>query len=419
MALQFDPGAYMAAVQNGQNNEQNNDSRMLQLLQTLGQGISGYQQNKNQMAAQENQSNLQAQQFDMQKKQFDLQKRTSDLENTSLGKLMSSNRLSSPVAPQSMIQQPQNGMGEAMRPQRMNFVEQFRQLQRGNKLNAPQTPQEQEPMSIERLLSPENLPKLSLKQIEMISKVKENLAKSTPDSLKTPGSLDAVLANKVNSGEITMEAALEMKRKMSAPSAGTQKPPTGFRWTSDGSLESIPGGPADAKQQMMAEKESALKQGQLQKAESVIAKVDQALEKVGITTAGMGSNLSFIPGTTAKDLEADIQTIKANLGFNELQEMRRNSPTGGALGQVAVQELQALQATVASLDQAQSPEQLRERLGEIKRRYMNWVQTLQGEMSAGGEMQKPGGLPQAGMVKNGYRFRGGNPADKNNWEKLQ
>lgn len=29
-----------------------------------------------------------------------------------------------------------------------------------------------------------------------------------------------------------------------------------------------------------------------------------------------------------------------------------------------------------------------------------------------------GGLPQAGDVQDGYRFKGGNPADKNNWEKI-
>lgn len=32
--------------------------------------------------------------------------------------------------------------------------------------------------------------------------------------------------------------------------------------------------------------------------------------------------------------------------------------------------------------------------------------------------QKQGAAPAAGMVKDGYRFKGGNPADKNNWEKL-
>jgi hypothetical protein len=30
----------------------------------------------------------------------------------------------------------------------------------------------------------------------------------------------------------------------------------------------------------------------------------------------------------------------------------------------------------------------------------------------------PSAGPKAGEVKDGYRFKGGNPADKNNWQKV-
>lgn len=52
----------------------------------------------------------------------------------------------------------------------------------------------------------------------------------------------------------------------------------------------------------------------------------------------------------ARDNYLAVNTIKANLGFDALQAMRDASPTGGALGQVAVQELEMLQSTVAALD---------------------------------------------------------------------
>ena len=51
-------------------------------------------------------------------------------------------------------------------------------------------------------------------------------------------------------------------------------------------------------------------------------------------------------------------------GFEELQKMREASPTGGALGQVAVQEIEYLQATPASLKQTLKPETL---IGNLKR----------------------------------------------------
>lgn len=46
--------------------------------------------------------------------------------------------------------------------------------------------------------------------------------------------------------------------------------------------------------------------------------------------------------------------------------MRANSPTGGALGQVAVQELDMLQKTKVSLEQSQSVEQFLTALDELE-----------------------------------------------------
>lgn len=94
--------------------------------------------------------------------------------------------------------------------------------------------------------------------------------------------------------------------------------------------------------------------------------IGRALGMVGNWSAGMGAGLARIPGTQARDLQAELETIKANIGFDELQTMRDNSPTGGALGQVAVQELEALRATLANLDQEQSPAQLKAMLKRVQ-----------------------------------------------------
>lgn len=92
----------------------------------------------------------------------------------------------------------------------------------------------------------------------------------------------------------------------------------------------------------------------------------EAIQKTDWNTAGLiGSIMSFKPGSEAVDLEGVLETIKARIGFDELQEMRKNSPTGGALGQVAVKELDFLQSVKGSLKQKQSPEQLRKNLQNI------------------------------------------------------
>jgi hypothetical protein len=59
--------------------------------------------------------------------------------------------------------------------------------------------------------------------------------------------------------------------------------------------------------------------------------------------------------------------------------MRDASKTGGALGQVAVKELEALQATVASLDRGQSPAKLKENLEDIKYYYERWRKAVNGQ----------------------------------------
>lgn len=159
---------------------------------------------------------------------------------------------------------------------------------------------------------------------------------------------------------------------LDASNAQAGKAPTGYRFKADGSLEAIPGGPADIKAGELGEKARLRQDSTLAQADSVLKEVKDAKGMVGWNTAGVGGVMSVLPATDARDLGAKLQTIKANLGFDRLQQMRDQSPTGGALGQVAVQELAALQATVASLDQLQSPSQLGTALDKIERHYTNW-----------------------------------------------
>ena len=85
--------------------------------------------------------------------------------------------------------------------------------------------------------------------------------------------------------------------------------------------------------------------------------------------------------TEAKNLEAKITAIKANIGFDKLQRMREESPTGGALGQVAVQELVALQATYGSLDLMQDPKEVVKTLNNVKEVYNKNMQILADTMN--------------------------------------
>lgn len=75
-------------------------------------------------------------------------------------------------------------------------------------------------------------------------------------------------------------------------------------------------------------------------------------------STGWGALLNILPDTEAAQLEALMNTVKANVAFTALQDMRNNNPTGGALGNVSNIELELLYQSVAPLLQRGSAQEL-------------------------------------------------------------
>lgn len=73
-------------------------------------------------------------------------------------------------------------------------------------------------------------------------------------------------------------------------------------------------------------------------------------------------------------LASRIKTIKTNIGFDKIDEMRQNSPTGGALGNVTEKEIDFLQAVAGELDNAQSDEDVNYVLRRIDAFYADLEQ---------------------------------------------
>lgn len=135
------------------------------------------------------------------------------------------------------------------------------------------------------------------------------------------------------------------------------------------------------KEEATAKKEDLKMKGAMAKADILIGKVDEALSKTGFWTTGLTGDLRSTmlgrtTGSGAFNLEKTIDTIKSIIGFEELQAMRDASKTGGALGQIAVRELELLQSTIAGLDKGQSEAQLRQNLEQVKTHYQNIKATL-------------------------------------------
>lgn len=96
--------------------------------------------------------------------------------------------------------------------------------------------------------------------------------------------------------------------------------------------------------------------------------IDRAIQQADndFPVTGIFSIANAIPGAPGYDLAETLKGIRANIGFDRLQEMRNNSPTGGALGAVSENENQLLQAVNGSLAEGQSKEQLQRNLKRVK-----------------------------------------------------
>ena len=160
-----------------------------------------------------------------------------------------------------------------------------------------------------------------------------------------------------------------MTTPQSKPNLGTDQ-----EMGPDGRARFIPGSKGDIEAKAMAGKETLRQRNAADNAKSVISFIDSAMPDVdGLTSGVGGAVLSNLPGTAARDLKAKIDTVKANIGFDRLQQMRQESPTGGALGQVAVKELDFLQSVRGSLDNWQSPAELKKNLGLVRKSYERFL----------------------------------------------
>lgn len=101
---------------------------------------------------------------------------------------------------------------------------------------------------------------------------------------------------------------------------------------------------------------------------NAIDKAQELIDKPGGMATGFGQYFAGVPNSDAGKLNNYLNTVKANVGFDKLQQMRDNSPTGGALGQVSDFENKLLQAVNGAMDPRQT-DQLKENLAIVKNLY--------------------------------------------------
>ena len=132
----------------------------------------------------------------------------------------------------------------------------------------------------------------------------------------------------------------------------------------------VPIGAAARKEATEREAATAREERRATQAGIVIEDIDRLLDAVeNSNVTGVFSLLSGIPGLAQADAQALVDTIRANVGFDQLQRMREASPTGGALGQVSEQENRLLQSVLGSLELRQSKEQVQFNLRRLRQQF--------------------------------------------------
>jgi hypothetical protein len=87
-----------------------------------------------------------------------------------------------------------------------------------------------------------------------------------------------------------------------------------------------------------------------------------------------------------RNFKTELDTLKANIAFGELTAMREASKTGGALGSIAVQELELLESTLGGLNMTQSAENFNAQLSKVKNSIIRWQNAVN---QSGGQTQLP------------------------------
>lgn len=168
-------------------------------------------------------------------------------------------------------------------------------------------------------------------------------------------------------------------------------PEKGYRYVYDdqGNLtnaELIPGSKADTEAQAGVTKARNLKRQQDRAGSTVIDEVNRMQKIVDNLFQSENKYADIVGGYLQKGAEEfglgrsdtgqaarHIESIASNIGINELMQMKFNSPTGGALGQVPVQQQKILQKLLGDIEMDQRPIVLSNNLKRIKNMYLDAI----------------------------------------------
>lgn len=121
--------------------------------------------------------------------------------------------------------------------------------------------------------------------------------------------------------------------------------------------------------------------------------------------------LNRIPGSGAQDAQVLLDQVKGKAFLQAFQSLK---------GAGAITETEGQKATeaIARLNTKQSDESFIKALDDLSAVVRTGVQRAEQQAQGGQVQAQVRSAPQPGIEQDGYRFKGGNPADPQNWERL-
>jgi len=155
-------------------------------------------------------------------------------------------------------------------------------------------------------------------------------------------------------------------------------PPQGYRFNEQGRLVPTEGSPEQREKQ---QRQRAARETLDRKVPGILRDITRAMEQAH--RAGPVAGAFAQPGedagrlarasaaaSPAYQLNQHLESIKSNISIDELQAMREASPTGGALGQVPVQQQRFLMQMQGALIPTLDEDVLKENLSRVQNNYL-------------------------------------------------
>ncbi|MDI3510826.1 MAG: hypothetical protein PWQ61_1591 [Betaproteobacteria bacterium] len=192
----------------------------------------------------------------------------------------------------------------------------------------------------------------------LVNAAKRDAINTETSAAKRLASLqDAYMDAETDADRSTAAQRLAQFRGLSGP---TQPAPAGFRWSANGqSLEAIPGGPAAIKQN----EDQRTRDSAHDQTRQTIGTINRLMEHPGRKGATGTWNLGrMVPGSSAADFAAEVETLKAQTFLPMVQQLR-------GMGALSNAEGEKLNAAVGALRFDMSEKAFNESLARIREQF--------------------------------------------------